>query len=133
MIARPIVVIVQQVTVRLHVAARAKTSVALPSCRGIPVIAMVAHVMVAAHNVPMLAGRMTVHLMAHRAVQAALHAVRNHAVMADVRQVTPVTRVGLSVRTAIAKVQVASAWMASSAASVMMATVPAAARPSDLT
>jgi hypothetical protein len=120
------------VTVRLHVAARAKTSVALPSCRGIPVIAMVAHVMVAAHNVPMLAGRMTVHLMAHRAVQAALHAARNHAVTADVHRATPVTLAPASVRTAIAKARAASAWMASSAASVSTVTVPAVARPSDL-
>jgi hypothetical protein len=116
------------VTVQPHVAVRVKTSVASPSCRATPVTAMAAHVVMPAHSVLMLAVRTTVHRMVPHAVPAARHAARNHAVTADVRQATLVMLVQVSVRTAIAKAQVVSAWMASSAASVLMATVQVAAR-----
>ena len=121
---------VQRATVRPHVAGRLIASAASLSCRANPTTGTAAHVM-PVRSVPTLAGRTTVHRMVHRAVQAALHAARNRAAMAAGHRATPAMLVRASVPTAIAKVQAASAWMASSAASVSTATVPAAARPSE--
>jgi hypothetical protein len=120
-IAQPIAATVQPATVRPHVAVRVKISVASRSYRAI-------HVAIPVRSVPTQAGQTTVQLTVPHAVRVALRAAKSRAVMADVRQATPVMLVLVSVRTAIAKVQAASAWTASSAASVLMATVPVAAR-----
>ena len=113
MIGRPIVVIAlpvhahQAVIAPLHADVQLITLAASPSCR-----VTVAHVMALVRRTALRAARNAEMAVAHRVTLARVNAQVN-------------------VVTAIAKARVVSAWMASNAANVSMATARAAARPSD--